>query len=468
MKNILEFNDPLYEVLRFGNVNSGTHHLRQAVLNGNNFFKLNKLILPIINCPEVARLKHLKQAGFVPLVFPSANHTRFAHSLGSFHLGQIALNTVSVFCIDNGNLSLLEHLQRYGLIEEFLVGLFLHDLGHYPFSHTLENNIGLKGSLGNKFVSHEEVACQLIMGAGDIFEEFEGKYFKYKDEMVAAILKKNDSYDLDVICFLISGNKQYFEKIRNINSDKKKQATIKLLHNLVSGDYDFDRIDHYRRDSFFTGLGHTFKPYSLLSGLEFSYEDSHNTFKENHSHESEGQIATMLFIRNQLHFRCFGDLKNISYSAMLNHALTMHLKEYEDNELIKEALYILTMTDSELLFHLEQSKNNQTKELIEAIILSRPYKCVASFGKQGRDISSKIIEKIYLRDNSLIVGFSKYFDNPDKNWLLEPPTPHDEKRGYIFTKDKEYDEVKSTLEYLKIKGISTPTEIEENSFCNFN
>ena len=155
------------------------------------------LLLRIVAHPWYQRLRRIHQMAFAHLVYPGAVHTRLHHSLGAYHL----------MC------SALAELKSKGIAispEEELgakVAILLHDAGHGPFSHALENIL-----VGDR--SHEDISL-LIMQV--LNEEFKGGL----DEAIAIFT----------------------------NTHPKK-----FLHQLVSGQLDTDRMDYLTRDSFFTGV----------------------------------------------------------------------------------------------------------------------------------------------------------------------------------------------------------------------
>ena len=157
----------------------------------------SELIFDLIEHPYFQRLRRIKQLGLSCIVFPGANHTRFEHALGAVYLMRTA---ISVLQLKGVKISKQE-------AEAVSVAILLHDIGHGPFSHTLEHSI-VDG------ISHEEISA-LIMG--DLNREFNGQ--------------------LDMA-------------IRIFENDYPK----KFLHQLVSSQLDMDRLDYLRRDSFFTGV----------------------------------------------------------------------------------------------------------------------------------------------------------------------------------------------------------------------
>lgn len=154
-------------------------------------------ILRIIDHPWFQRLRNIKQMGMAYLVYPGAVHTRFHHSLGACHLMGIAL----------------EVLKQKGVMlstEDCLaarLAILLHDVGHGPFSHALENSLV-------ELISHE------------VFSKM----------MMQKLNEKTDGM-LD-------------QTIQIYNHAYPKQ----YLHQLVSSQLDVDRMDYLNRDSFYTGV----------------------------------------------------------------------------------------------------------------------------------------------------------------------------------------------------------------------
>ncbi len=91
----------------------------------HGYIELDELALSLIDLPQVQRLRRIQQLGFSNLVYPGANHTRFEHSLGVYHLTGYLIKQID------------EHQQK-----ELLAAALLHDIGHGPFSHATEELIG--------------------------------------------------------------------------------------------------------------------------------------------------------------------------------------------------------------------------------------------------------------------------------------------------------------------------------------
>ena len=154
-------------------------------------------LLQIINHPYFLRLQRIRQLGLTSLVYPGALHTRFQHAMGAMHLTMNAVNTLRSKEVE------ITKEEEQGV----LIAILLHDIGHGPFSHALENSIV-------DDIPHEDIS-ELFFEKLDA--EFEGK---------------------------LSLARKIF------NGSYKK----KFLHQLVSSQLDMDRLDYLNRDSFFTGV----------------------------------------------------------------------------------------------------------------------------------------------------------------------------------------------------------------------
>lgn len=155
------------------------------------------LLYDIVRHPLLQRLTRIKQVGLSSVVYPGAQHTRFQHSLGAFHLMSEAITQLA----SKGNFIFDSEA------EAVQAAILLHDIGHGPFSHVLEDTI-VKG------VSHEEISLMLME--------------RMNKEM-------NGQLSLAIQIF-------------------KDEYPKRFLHQLVSGQLDMDRLDYLRRDSFYTGV----------------------------------------------------------------------------------------------------------------------------------------------------------------------------------------------------------------------
>lgn len=157
----------------------------------------NPLVFKIINHHYYQRLRRINQMALASMVYPGAVHTRLHHSLGAYHLMGCALSELR-----NKGVEITPE-------EELAAktGILLHDIGHGPYSHALENVL-------TENVNHEDISMLLMQRLN---EEFNG------------------SLDLTIAIF-------------------KNQYKKNFLHQLISGQLDVDRMDYLTRDSFFTGV----------------------------------------------------------------------------------------------------------------------------------------------------------------------------------------------------------------------
>ncbi|HLT49082.1 MAG TPA: HD domain-containing protein [Aequorivita sp.] len=157
----------------------------------------NKLIFDLMEHKYFQRLRRISQMGFSYIVYPGAHHTRFHHALGAMFLMQKA---VQVLLSKGVEVSEKEE-------EALYVAILLHDIGHGPFSHAMENSIV-------ENISHEQISLLFM----------EALNRKFNKQLTLAI--------------------QIF----------KDEHPRKFLHQLVSGQLDMDRLDYLKRDSFYTGV----------------------------------------------------------------------------------------------------------------------------------------------------------------------------------------------------------------------
>jgi len=154
------------------------------------------ILFDLIEHPYFQRLRRIKQVSLTHYVYPGALHTRFHHAIGALHLMGQAIEVLRSKGTDISD----EEAKAVS------IAILLHDIGHGPFSHTLEH------TLVN--VPHEEISLLFMERLNDEF---------------------NGQLSLAISIF-------------------KNQYRKKFLHQLISGQLDMDRMDYLNRDSFFTGV----------------------------------------------------------------------------------------------------------------------------------------------------------------------------------------------------------------------
>ena len=162
------------------------------------FIKIPRgLLYDVVQHPLMQRLNRINQLGLASVVYPGARHTRFQHSLGALHLMSEAILTLQQkgqFIFDSE-------------AEAVQAAILMHDIGHGPFSHVLENTL-IKG------ISHEEISLLMM-----------------------EVINRSLGGQLNLAISIFKG-----EYPKN------------FLHQLISSQLDMDRLDYLRRDSFYTGV----------------------------------------------------------------------------------------------------------------------------------------------------------------------------------------------------------------------
>lgn len=217
------------------------------------------MLYEIVKHPLLQRLTRIKQVGMSSVVYPGAQHTRFQHSLGAFHLMGEALKEL----ISKGNFIFDSEA------EAVQAAILLHDIGHGPFSHVLEHTL-VDG------ISHEELSLILME--------------RINQEM-------NGRLSLAIRIF-------------------KDEYAKHFLHQLVSGQLDMDRLDYLRRDSFYTGVSEG----NIGSARIIKMLDVAN---DNLVIESKGiySIENFLSARRQMYWQVYLHKTSVGCEQMLINAL---------------------------------------------------------------------------------------------------------------------------------------------------
>lgn len=157
----------------------------------------SEIVYDIIEHRYFQRLRRIKQLGLTDYVYPGAVHTRFQHTLGAVHLISLAITVLK-----SKGVEITDEEE-----EAVTLAILLHDIGHGPFSHTLEKRIICE-------YNHEELS----------------------------------------LLYMESLNKEFGGKLSLAIKIFKNEYDKKFLHQLVSSQLDVDRLDYLRRDSFYTGV----------------------------------------------------------------------------------------------------------------------------------------------------------------------------------------------------------------------
>ena len=244
----------------------------------------------LLDTPTVQRLRHIKQLGTVQLVYPSANHTRFEHSLGVYHLANRALGELGI-----------EGIQA----ERVRAAALLHDVGHGPFSHNIE----------------------------DLTHRYTGKYHDDVDELLAEgkvgeILRDHD-LDPAHIAGLVAGEGQFGQ--------------------LVSGELDVDRMDYLVRDAHHTGV-----PYGTIDTerliRELTFVDGELVLDEGNVQTAESLLLARALMNPTVYMHPV---------ARISKAMLRRASERLIEETAIDAERIRRMDDHDLIVALRQTPETQ-------------------------------------------------------------------------------------------------------------
>ncbi len=239
-------------------------------------------IYKIYMTKEVQKLSRIKQLGPTNLVYPGAMHTRLCHSIGVYHLSKEILKTLLVNVEDST-------FTKEG-IDSFLIAALLHDIGHFPYTHSLKEL---------PLIDHELLATMII---------------KDKNTELNKVLNENN-YNIEKICNILN-----FEE-NEIDNE------IKIYKNLLSGALDPDKLDYLNRDAFFSGVTYGIQ--------DCSYIISHLTIKNGVYailESAKMSLENLLFSKYQMYKTVYWHERVRAATAMIKKCLIYNL----DNNIINE------------------------------------------------------------------------------------------------------------------------------------
>ena len=276
--------------------------------------------------PQMQKLGRIKQLGPVSLLYPGAVHTRLAHSLGVCHISRLMLiSMIRSGCV---------HLSQEG-INSFLCAAMLHDLGHFPYAHSLKDVVSR---------THESLAVDIIMND--------------------ALLKKNihdAGADTDIVCSIISP-----EDVKAVNDE-----TV-FYQRMLSGALDPDKLDYLCRDAYCCGV-----PYGVQ---DVSYIVQHIIAKNNRpalSLSNAASIEHLLFSKYLMYKNVYWHKTTRCATAMVKQAVVNALRD----DVIKETdLYFL---DDMQFVSLCESRNYRPFEMITQAQSGNLFNCNFSMSCPG-------------------------------------------------------------------------------------
>jgi len=285
--------------------------------------RVDPLALRLVDTPAFQRLRYVRQLGLAYLVYPGASHSRFEHALGAYHLAQRAL---ALFA-ERG----MEREISPDACRIVRCAALLHDIGHYPFSHALEE-IGA--------LHHEEVARPLITTGA-----------------VAAVLREELGPDApERIMALIRGQ------------------SSSPLQGLISGSLDLDKIEYLKRDAFMCGVNYgDIDVERLLDSLQLVRDETGDS-TVGISEKGLSALESLLFAKYQMY-------RNVYWHHAVRSATAMY-KRLVEGALRAGSLDAATLaafTDEGLLHELAQrAPTPLLAALRERRLYKRLFECPAA------------------------------------------------------------------------------------------
>jgi len=292
--------------------------LRDPVWNN---IRVDELTLNLVDTEVFQRLRYVRQLGWTYLVYPGATHSRFEHALGTHHLSR---RTLALLCEAEDSASISEDEQA--IVRS---AALLHDVGHYPFSHALEE-IGA--------LHHEEVARPLIT---------EGS--------VATLLTSRLGKDAPV---------RVFDLIRGRSES--------ALQGLISGSLDLDKVEYLKRDAFMCGVPYGEIDVDRLTNSLVLVDDP-KTGRPNIGVQEKALSAleSLLFAKYQMY-------RNVYWHHAVRSATAMYKRLVEDalHAGVVDVQSLARYTDEGLMHRLESASPSQ---LLVALKERKLYKRAAEW-----------------------------------------------------------------------------------------
>ena len=198
--------------------------------------KVEGLILSLLERPEMQRLHGVHQLGLAHYVFPGANHTRLEHSLGTYHMANRMGQALQIPEQDRRTL---------------LVAALLHDIGHSPFSHTLEEVV--QDRVGK---DHMDVTTDIIRGRVRLMKDEVAEVLG-PSPPICEVLEENE-VSADEVCELITSSRNHLRSGQTLLVEEGQAhfGAKRYLGQVISGPLDVDQMDYLKRDAYYTGVAH--------------------------------------------------------------------------------------------------------------------------------------------------------------------------------------------------------------------
>lgn len=268
----------------------------------HGYIAFDALARAIIDTVEMQRLRRIRQLGFSYLVYPGANHTRFEHSLGTYHLMNLVLDQLEV---------------AKDAEQELRAASLIHDVGHGPYSHVTEPLIRKYTGRG-----HEQIEDLLVHPELETRRETE-----LPARTIADVL---EAYNLD-----------RHKLLSYVRGERPDPGQPRDLARILNGEIDVDKMDYLVRDSYYTGVAYgVVDNIRLIRGLAFCNQQLVITEK------GIPPAEYLLFSRLLMHPTVYNHHTSRIAQVMFVHALESFIHAQPDASPEEHAQALRTMDDA--------------------------------------------------------------------------------------------------------------------------
>ena len=277
------------------------------VIHGDIF--IDEKYVAVIDTREFQRLRRIKQLSVANMVFPGAEHTRFAHCIGTFHVMRMIIEHFEPLFQKCG-LEITEQEK-----DAALVAALLHDIGHGPYSHAFE---GVLQSLGHKDINHEQLGVMIIRSEHTEIHEVLTREFgeDFPDAVANIILKKQEVKQIP------------------FNKSTKKLDLQFVLSSLLSSQLDADRMDYMLRDAWYTGAKYgTIDLSRTINSMSLAINPENDQFCVCVEERYLVDIENCLLGRYQMHKEVYYHSIKCEMEEVIGRILRQVKKLYEEKKL---------------------------------------------------------------------------------------------------------------------------------------
>ena len=384
--------------------------------------------LQVIDSPYVQRLRGIKQTGFAELAFPGATHNRYSHSLGAFHLAGRAFDIVF------DQFEWADKVEREKFRTYLRMSALLHDSGHGPFSHAIEQAMPPKKEVlgGSGQATHEDYTEAIILKSS-LTTTLEETFGKEVPMALASIIRNENR------------NPGIFMAGRH-----KKKNLFPVLSSLISGELDVDRMDYMIRDSLYCGIpyGHFDRDW-IFSNLTYIEEDD----RLHLALDSRALYAfeDFLLSRYHLYLMVYLHHKSVIYDEMLYQFLAT---DQDGTKLPASVDEYLHVDDHWMMSRLRKSKNPWAQRIIQ----QKPYRMLLEIHSDQREDQKSYADEL---EGKLIQAKIGFFRSSSTGLLSKYHMDRDSHKNTIYVIYRDARFISSNKPGIAKEPLQQATELFE-------